>query len=171
MSGQYAFAALLCGYDPAQAKKMAERPVLFWRPGAEEGKRVYQTWEALFYAFKNTTGPVVIAADETHGLLIIPSGYWDLQGRATITGAHGVPGLWFAKEAHLQNVRYSRIELKFGKKRPKVPTKVLGPGFEDDKNEEEDDEETDPEGPSPWNSTVEKVVQGDAPVTSQATGL
>jgi hypothetical protein len=139
------FPAALCGYDPERAQRIAERPILFYRPGGKAGRRVYTTWSELFQAFQATTGPVTISIDATHGCPAVPIGYWDFEGRAILMGSHGIPVFWIPKEAHVQNVlMFSRLEIKNGRKKPE------GEGIRQtsaDSTEPEEQPEEEPEEP------------------------
>ncbi|MHB8107964.1 MAG: hypothetical protein ACYDH4_11150 [Candidatus Cryosericum sp.] len=59
-------------------------PTLVFRPGAPDVSNLYSSWAGVMAAFVLTTGPVVIAIDDSSGVATVPAGMYDLQDRVTL---------------------------------------------------------------------------------------
>jgi hypothetical protein len=62
---------------------------LVYKPGGVEENNVYVDWSNLIATFSTIEGPVWIELDDSLGALTIPTGTWDLEGRAHLVSSYG----------------------------------------------------------------------------------
>ena len=58
---------------------------IVYRPGGVAGSNVFVTWAAVMAAFAMTQGPVDFVVDDSIAPATVPVGFYDLQGRVTLT--------------------------------------------------------------------------------------